>query len=99
MLNIRQEELIKEFIAAIQQRFPEVELIEVTPSPENPNDLWLNVTAPDDEDREIELIEFAAEKGTDILLDYGYHLLVMPEKRTAVIAREETDPQAAPSVT
>ena len=32
--------------------------------PENPADLWINITAPDDEEREDELIEFASDKIT-----------------------------------
>ena len=52
----------------------------VTESPENSNDLWINVTAPEDEDREIELMEFASDKEADILVDYGYRIAVMPDK-------------------
>jgi hypothetical protein len=37
----------------------------------------VNVTAPEDEDREIDPIEFAGEKTTDILLDYGYYISIM----------------------
>ena len=54
--------------------------------PEDPETLWIEVTAPDDEDREMELREFAAEKVTDIQLDYGYHMLVMPTRRTAMMS-------------
>jgi hypothetical protein len=48
MINLKQEELINEFVEYIQKKFPEVQLINVTPSPENPNDLWINVTYPED---------------------------------------------------
>ena len=56
----------------------EVELINVTESPEDPNDLLVNVKAPEDEDREIEMIELAEQKSKDVLLDYGYSILIMP---------------------
>ncbi len=78
MINFKQEELIDTLMKQIRQKFPEVDLINITESPEDPESLWINVTAPDDDDRDMELIEFAGDKVTDILLDYGYHMLVMP---------------------
>lgn len=80
MINFKQQELIDELFRAVKEKFPEVELLEVTESPEDPADLWVHVTAPDDEDREIELSHFAADKSTDILLDYGYQILIMPRQ-------------------
>jgi len=77
-LNNRQEELIQELVSTLREKYPETDLVEVRESPENPNSLWVCITAPEDEEKEIELRSFAAEKCTDILCDYGYHLLVMP---------------------
>ncbi len=79
-INFKQQELIDRFIEALKENFPETEFVDVTESPENPNDLWINVTEVKDEDREIELIKFCGEKSADILMDYGYHMLVMPVK-------------------
>jgi len=31
---------------------------------------------PDEEDKEIEVRELASEISTDILMDYGYHILI-----------------------
>lgn len=81
MINFKQQELIDQLLREVKEKFPEVELISVSRSPEDPADLWLNVTAPADEDREIELREFASEKTSDILLDYGYLILVMPREK------------------
>lgn len=78
MINFKQEELIKELVKDIEKKLPEVKFINVTPSPENPNELWINMRIPDDEDREFELVEFSSNKTMDILLEYGYHFLVMP---------------------
>ena len=78
MMNFKKKELIQKIFFAVKEKFPEVEFISVTESPENPEDLWINVTAPANEDREIELIEFAGDKLTDILLDYGYYFMLMP---------------------
>jgi len=84
MINTKQKELIHELLEAVKERFPEVKLLNVTESPENSNDLWINVTAPEDEDREIELMEFTSDKEADILVDYGYRIAVMPTKVVAV---------------
>jgi len=62
----------------LQKHFPDVRFVDISESPENPNDLWINVTEPDNEDREIELRKYFSEKCIDILMDYGYHMLVMP---------------------
>jgi hypothetical protein len=78
MLNFKQEELIRQLVKDIRATFPEVNFINVTPSPENPDELWIRVTAPADEEKEFELREFSANRTMDILLDYGYHMLVMP---------------------
>jgi len=78
MLNFKQEELIKQLMENIQSKFPEVKFINVTSSPENPYELWVHVTAPENEEREFELREYTADKSMDILLEYGYHILVMP---------------------
>jgi len=80
VINFKQKELIREFFHSIKKKFPEVEFVSVTEGPENPADLWINITEPDDEDREIELIEFAGEKTTDMLLDYGYYITIMTRR-------------------
>jgi len=82
MINFKQKEIIGKLFNAVKEKFPEIEFISVTEGPENPADFWINVTAPKDEEREDELIEFAGDKITDILLDYGYYFLIMPRKNT-----------------
>ena len=68
MINFKQQELIDEFFQVVKEQFPEIKFINITFSPDDPTHIWINVTTPDDEDRRIELSEFAAEKGHDILL-------------------------------
>jgi hypothetical protein len=77
-LNHKQTELIDQLVKEIEEKFPEVKFVEVMPSPEGENTLLLEFTQPDDEDRLIELGEYASERTTDILLDYGYHFVVLP---------------------
>ncbi|MCP4113714.1 MAG: hypothetical protein GY749_50670 [Desulfobacteraceae bacterium] len=77
-INFKQQELIDGLLEELGKYFPDVQFVDISESPENPNDLWINVTEPEDEDREIELTKFFSEKTADILTDYGYHMLVMP---------------------
>ena len=84
MINFRQEELIEEVVSHVREKFPEVRFIKVSESPEDPESLWIRVTAPEDEDRESELTEYACDKTMDILMDYGYHMLVMPTRQESV---------------
>ncbi len=77
-INTKQQELIQRLVEDLNRHFPDIKFVDVTESPENPNDLWINVTRPEDDDREIELTDFFSEKTADILMDYGYHMLVMP---------------------
>ncbi len=78
MINFKQQELIDDLLDAVKEKFPEIELVQITESPEDPADLWVNVTSPADDDRLLELVHFASDKSSDILLDYGYQILVMP---------------------
>ncbi len=78
MINFKQQELVEKISAAVKERFPEVEFINVTEGPEDPADLWLNVIAPENEDREMAFRDFTSELTSDILLEYGYLILVMP---------------------
>ncbi len=86
MINLKQEELIGVLTDQIREKFREVELINVSESWEDPETLWINVTAPEDEGRMTDLIEFAGDHTTDILMDYGYHMLVIPTRRKVAAA-------------
>ncbi len=55
MINFKQQELVDKLFQSVKENFPEVELINVIESPEDTNDLWIKITEPEDEDREIEL--------------------------------------------
>jgi len=77
-MNFKQEQLIEEVLNYVMEKFPEVRLLNVTESPEDPESLWIRVTSPKDEDRRSELISYSCNKTMDILEGYGYHMLVMP---------------------
>ncbi len=76
MFNDKQLELSQMLFAKVKDRFPEVELVDITETAYNPSNIWVNITRPSDEDRLIELEDVSAEISTDILLDYGYHITV-----------------------
>jgi len=88
MMNLKQNELSQMLFEKLKRQFPELELVNITESTENPSHIWVNILMPEDEDREIEVREMASEISTDILLEYGYHILISSapgfEKRTAL---------------
>ena len=45
-INFKQEELIKNLMKSVRRKFPEVELINVSQSPEDSESLWIQVTQP-----------------------------------------------------
>jgi len=77
-LNHKQEELIAQLAREIEEKFPDIKFVETVPSPESVNTLWLRFTQPHDDDRFMKIAEYASERTMDILLDYGYHLVVLP---------------------
>jgi len=81
MINFKQRELSHMLVDKVKARFPEVEMVDIMESPENPYSLWIKVIMPDDEDREIEARKMASEISADILMDYGYHMLAIATLR------------------
>lgn len=77
-LNFKQEELIEKLVKEIETRFLDVKFVQVSQSPSSANTLWIEFTAPEDEDRMIEIMEYSSVRTMDILEEYGYHFLVMP---------------------
>ncbi|OQX21166.1 MAG: hypothetical protein BWK80_34210 [Desulfobacteraceae bacterium IS3] len=43
-INIKQQELIDSLLKALKKNFPDVKFVDITESPENSNDLWVNLT-------------------------------------------------------
>ncbi len=74
MMNFKQEELSLNLFKQLQVRFPDIELVSIDESPIYPDNIWISVVMPKEDDRYIALRELSAEISTDILLDYGYHI-------------------------
>ena len=77
----KKQQLVDQFLQQVKEKYPEVELIEITEGAEDPEDVWVKFTAPDDEDREIELMDFLADLETDILLEHGILISIMPTRK------------------
>ena len=77
-INFKQQELIDSLLKALKKNFSDVKFVDITESPENPDALWIRVTDPEDDEKQLRLIKYFSRKTTDILMDYGYHILVMP---------------------
>ncbi|KPA15885.1 hypothetical protein MHK_003907 [Candidatus Magnetomorum sp. HK-1] len=79
MINFKQKELCNELFNQLHLKYPELKLTNITQSPENPEDIWVHINYPEDEDLQIEIGEFSSDLATDILLNYGYSIMVLPE--------------------
>jgi hypothetical protein len=76
MINFKQKDLAEDLFNKLKAKFPEIEMVNIVESPENSESLRVRIIFPEDEDREIALTKMAAEISTDILLEYGYHILI-----------------------
>ncbi len=77
-LNPKQEELLKLLVHEIETKFADIKFVNALQSPEGENSWWLRFTKPETDERFIEIGEYTSERTTDILLDYGYHFVVLP---------------------
>ena len=85
-INHKQQQLIDELFAKVKERYPEIIFQNLEESPDDPDDIWINIIADMDEERQMEMSAYAAELETDILLDYGYALSIMAENPNTVFA-------------
>jgi len=76
MINFKQIELSNMLFEKLANRFPDLKLVGITESPESQNGIWVNVTMPKDEDKEEQIYDMASEISVDILLDYGYDIII-----------------------
>lgn len=81
-----QQTCIRKLFEQVQQRFPEIELLNLQRNPEDKEHIWINVLAPMSEEREIELSRYAAGIAADMLVEFDVMLSIMPENPTLVVA-------------
>lgn len=84
VFNFKQKELSHMLFDRLKEKFPEIRLTGITPGAEDPEDIWVNIIYPEDEDREIALRELAGEISSDILLDYGYSVSIVSGEDTEI---------------
>ena len=82
MMNLKERELSSQLFTTLKQQFPEIDLVEIVESQVQTNSIRVRMIMPEDEDKEIEMREKSSEISTDILLDYGYHILISSASRS-----------------
>ncbi|OQY52816.1 MAG: hypothetical protein DRR08_15215 [Candidatus Parabeggiatoa sp. nov. 2] len=65
----------------LKAQFPEIELVSIVESPFQRDSIWVNIILQEDDDRDIALTELAGEISTDILMDYGYDIMISSATR------------------
>lgn len=86
MINFKQRELSQQLFDHLKTKYPEIDLIKITESYETPEDVWVHISVPQDDQREIEIIETSAEISTDMLINYGYHITIFPASQSEKLA-------------
>ena len=81
-----QEQVASEFLATLKAQYPEIEEMNRTTAPDNPDFLWIRVIAPMDDDRKEALEHSAAELEIEILLEYDYQISLIPYPAPAQFA-------------
>ena len=85
-INKKQQQLIDEMLRKIKERYPEVIFKKLIPSADNPEDIWVNVLADMDEEREMELSFYSAGLSMDILMETDYDILLLIDNPSRVYA-------------
>lgn len=86
MINFKQLELANKLFDQLQVQFPEIELVEIVESSRSQNSIRVRIIMPEDEDRGMAVGELAADLSTEILLEYGYHILISSALKSAQVA-------------
>jgi hypothetical protein len=84
MMNFKEKELSLQLFDTLKQQFPDIQLVEIVESPLEESSWRVRIRMPTNEDQEVELREMASTLSTDILLNYGYHILI------SAVAKSET---------
>jgi len=74
MINFKEMGLSNKLFDQLKAQFPEIELVSIRENMFQRDSIWVNITMPSDDDRNVALSELASEISTDILMDYGYDI-------------------------
>ncbi len=72
------EEVASELLSAVKAKYPDLEEFSRATDPEDKEHILIRMYAPYDEDKRIEIHQFASELETDILLEYDYKISIIP---------------------
>ena len=67
----KEQKLIDKLFNKVKEQYPEIVFKYLERSPEDSRDIWVNVLADMDDDRELELLHLSAKIGNEIFLKYG----------------------------
>ncbi len=81
-ISPKQRELISSLFATVKAQYPEISLLRLGVSPEDPEHIWIYVLAPMPEEREIELSRYASLLEADILVEEDVQLSIMTKNPT-----------------
>jgi len=76
-MNKIQEKLVRRLFNTVKAQYPDIEFLNVERSPEDPDDLLVNVLVRYDEDTQLEIKDFASSISADILDEYYYLISFM----------------------
>ena len=78
-LNLKQDELIDELFNKVKSKYPEIIKLNLWENPDDHEHILINVLAPMEEEREMEMMSYTAVVKSDIHLKYGYLISILPE--------------------
>ena len=85
-MNYKQEQLVEEMFDRVKEKYPEIVFKNLSVSPDDPDNIWINIIADMDEDRELELIHYCSSLECEIEEKYGYAISIMPENPQLMLA-------------
>ncbi|MBM2813656.1 MAG: hypothetical protein HW421_418 [Ignavibacteria bacterium] len=85
-INHKQQELIDELFNKVKEKYPEIIFQKLWSNPDDPDHILINVFAPMEEERELEMSHYAASLQANIHDDYGYLFSILPENPNVILA-------------
>ena len=85
-MNYKQEQLVKELFDNVKLKYPEIVFKDLSVSPDDPDNIWINIIADMKEDREMEMMHFCSSLECEIEEKFGYAISVMPNNPSLVFA-------------
>ena len=76
MLNFKEKELSNNLFNELKTQFPTIELVEIIENTCDGGDVWMRVIPPLDRQERKKFSELAADLATEILMEYGYDIVI-----------------------